>query len=125
MSACLSLTKYLCGLVYTSNDAGIHPGAKVRMSASSAASLTEVQRQQEAPATAGFDHELERELRRGGHIPSSGGSTPHPPAGPYTFQRYEAWQRPGLTPPPAEALKLLHRLAADAGAARYLLCGIL
>ena len=36
-------------------------------------------------------------------------------AGPHTFQRYEAWQLPMLAPAPAEALKLLHRLAADPG----------
>ena len=36
-------------------------------------------------------------------------------AGPHTFQRYEAWQLPVLAPAPAEALKLLHRLAADPG----------
>ena len=38
-------------------------------------------------------------------------------AGPHTFQRYEAWQLPMLAPAPAEALKLLHRLAADPGIA--------
>lgn len=35
--------------------------------------------------------------------------------GPYTFGTYEAWNQPGLTPPPSEATKLLHRLAADPG----------
>ena len=36
-------------------------------------------------------------------------------AGQYTFQSYEAWNVPSLHPPPAEALKLLHSLAADRG----------
>lgn len=40
-------------------------------------------------------------------------------AGPYTFQRFQAWD--GLPmdafPSPAHALKLLHRLAADRGIA--------
>lgn len=36
-------------------------------------------------------------------------------AGPYTFQRYEAWNRSDLQPEPSNALKLLHRLAADRG----------
>jgi len=36
-------------------------------------------------------------------------------AGPYTFQKFEAWQHPGLSPGASEALKLLHRLAADPG----------
>lgn len=35
--------------------------------------------------------------------------------GAYIFQRFEAWQHPGLSPTPSEALKLLHRLAADPG----------
>ena len=38
-----------------------------------------------------------------------------PHAGPYTFASYQAWQHPGLTPAPSEALKLLHKLAADPG----------
>lgn len=29
--------------------------------------------------------------------------------GDFTFKGYESWQRPGLLPPPPEALKLLHR----------------
>ena len=36
-------------------------------------------------------------------------------AGPYTFQAYEAWQRQGLQPEAPQAMKLLHRLAADPG----------
>ena len=36
-------------------------------------------------------------------------------AGPYTFQRHEVWQQPLLSPPTSDALKLLHRLAADPG----------
>ena len=36
-------------------------------------------------------------------------------AGQYTFHGYEAWNVPSLHPPPAEALKLLHSLAADRG----------
>ena len=35
--------------------------------------------------------------------------------GAYIFRRFEAWQHPGLSPVPSEALKLLHRLAADPG----------
>lgn len=33
------------------------------------------------------------------------------------FQKFEAWQLSGLSPIPTEALKLLHRLAADPGIA--------
>ena len=33
------------------------------------------------------------------------------------FLSFETWTVPGLAPPPAEALKLLHRLAADPGIA--------
>ena len=38
-------------------------------------------------------------------------------AGPHTFQGFEAWQQALLSPPPPDALKLLHRLAADPGIA--------
>ena len=38
-------------------------------------------------------------------------------AGPYVFQHYETLQGTGLRPSAAEALKLLHRLAADPGIA--------
>lgn len=38
-------------------------------------------------------------------------------AGPYVFQKFEAWEHPGLFPTAPEALKLLHRLAADPGIA--------
>ena len=37
--------------------------------------------------------------------------------GAYVFQKFEAWQHLGLTPDPIEAMKLLHRLAADPGIA--------
>ena len=39
------------------------------------------------------------------------------PAGPHVFQRFEVWGVAGLSPPPSEALSLLHRLAADPGIA--------
>ena len=42
---------------------------------------------------------------------------PYYDAGSYTFHNFEAWTHPGLHPPPPEALKLLHRLAADRGIA--------
>ena len=35
--------------------------------------------------------------------------------GPYTFQSFESWQQPGLSPAPLEAMKILKRLAADPG----------
>ncbi len=38
-----------------------------------------------------------------------------PHAGPYTFASYEVLSQPGLSPPPSEATKLLHKLAADPG----------
>ena len=39
------------------------------------------------------------------------------PAGPHVFQQFEAWGVAALSPPPSEALHLLHRLAADPGIA--------
>ena len=88
------------------------------MLASRPADVEAVQGQREDSRVPGFDTELRRQLRRAGVADGDGGSGAKQalPSGPYTFQRFEAWQRPGLTPPPAEALKLLHRwvLAARA-----------
>jgi hypothetical protein len=92
-------------------QAGIRPGARLKMMASAAAAVEAVRRQRDDALTRGFEGELRRELQRSGAATAG----PRLPSGPYTFQRYEAWQRPGLAPPPTEALKLLHRLAADPG----------
>ena len=91
--------------------AGIAPGARFKMLASRPADVEAVQGQREDSRVQGFDTELRRQLRRAGVADGGGGSgaTQALPSGPYTFQRFEAWQRPGLIPPPAEALKLLHR----------------
>lgn len=87
--------------------AGIRPGARLKMMASRQADVAAVQAARDDRLTPGFDAELLREMAR------TGAAGPRqPPAGPHTFQRYEAWQRPGLAPPPGEALKLLHRRAA-------------
>lgn len=91
--------------------AGIRSGGKVALMASAAADVDAVRRAKDLPGMAGFDHELQREQRR----QAGGAAAAGPPAGPYTFQRFEAWQAPGLQPSPSEALKLLHQLAADAG----------
>lgn len=78
------------------------------MMASAAAAVEAVQRQRDDALTRGFEGELRRELQRSG----AAAAGPRLPSGPYTFQRFEAWQRPGLSPPPTEALKLLHRCGA-------------
>jgi hypothetical protein len=85
--------------------AGIRQAARLKMLASKAADVDAVREAREDGRAPSFDHELRRELRRRGAAPAH----PQPPAGQHTFQHYEAWQRPGLTPPPGEALKLLHR----------------
>lgn len=99
-------------------EAGIHSGMRLKMMASRADAVAAVQaaEQQGDGRTPGFDHELRRELRRAG-LGDGSSSSSVLPQGPYTFLRFEAWQRPGLRPPPSEALKLLHRLAADPGIA--------
>ncbi len=85
--------------------AGIHTGARLKMMASAAAAVEAVRRQRDDALTRGFEGELRRELQRSGAATAG----PSLPTGPYTFQHYEAWNRPGLVPPPTEALKLLHR----------------
>lgn len=80
------------------------------MMASRAADVAAVQAAQDDRLVPGFEAELRRELRRAGA--AGPGAGVQLPAGPHTFQRYEAWQRPGLSPTPGEALKLLHRCGA-------------
>jgi hypothetical protein len=64
---------------------------------------------QDAPAIASFEHEEHRARSR-----QAAPDDTHR-ASPDTFGRYQAWQYPDLVPPPSEALKLLQRLASDAG----------
>lgn len=92
-------------------DIGVTSGATYRVLGSSAAAVGAVMSAKDEPRIAGFDHELRREAAR-----RAGVAHPRaPPAGPYTFKNFRAWQTPGLTPSPAEALAFLHRLAADPG----------
>lgn len=77
------------------------------MMASRAADVAAVQAGHDDRLVPGFEAELRRELRRAGA--AGPGAGVQLPAGRHTFQRFEAWQRPGLSPPPGEALKLLHR----------------
>lgn len=83
------------------------------MMASAAAAVEAVRRQRDDALTRGFEGELRRELHRSGAATAG----PSLPTGPYTFQHYEAWNRPGLVPPPTEALKLLHRCVTQLTAA--------
>ena len=88
------------------------------MLASRAADVAAVQAARDDALVPGFDAELRRQLRRAGADADGAASSTQPPLmGPFTFKRFEAWQRLGLAPPPDEALKLLHRLAADPGVA--------
>lgn len=93
--------------------AGIRAGMHVRMMASPAAAVQAVAAAEAASAaqrTAGFDHELRRELRRAGLADGSSSSAGSgPQQGQHGFRAFQAWQHPGLVPAPAEAVKLLHR----------------
>ncbi|GJP59275.1 hypothetical protein CLOP_g10175 [Closterium sp. NIES-67] len=112
-------------------DAGIAHGAQITLLASTVADVAAVSALQAGPQAAaaqrviGFDEEIERAIRRGGA--DTGGATKGTkeraaaaaalPKGPYTFHEFRTWQLPGteMRPPVAEALALLHRLAADPG----------
>lgn len=88
-------------------QAGIKAGSAkpLRMVASSAAAVAQVRAARSALRDASFDHDEQRELLRRGLLPPVRARAPSLPAGPYTFRSFEAWQRPGLRPPPSEALK--------------------
>eukprot|EP00884_Botryococcus_braunii_P021848 jgi/Botrbrau1/8347/Bobra.0046s0009.1 len=91
---------------------GMQAGAKVLLMASSASIITALREAKDDPTVAGFNHELKTAQRRR----LRGGAAVTLPKGPYTFQDFRALQGPAFAyPPPSEALRLLHRLAADPG----------
>ncbi|MEW5317621.1 MAG: hypothetical protein WDW38_008904 [Sanguina aurantia] len=92
-------------------EAGLQSGCKVMLLASSVEDVQGVRSAKDLAGLAGFDHELRTAARR---RRQTGGAV-ELPKGDFTFKGYESWQRPGLLPAPPEALKLLHRLAADPG----------
>ena len=89
---------------------GIRSGARLKLMASSQAGVQAVRGAREPPAMPSFEHEEKRERAR-----QAAGSPNQFSSSDLKFQSFEAWQRPGLNPPPSEALKLLHQLASDAG----------
>ncbi|KAK9799763.1 hypothetical protein WJX73_001696 [Symbiochloris irregularis] len=96
----------------TATAAGLKPGMRVMMLASTQQQVQAVQQSKDLAGMAGFDQELVRAARRR----RQGSSAPlRLPTGQYVFHKFQAWAAPGLAPPPSEALKLLHRLAADPG----------
>jgi hypothetical protein len=95
---------------------GVRAGAKLALFVSSASEVAAVRSAREAPRSAPLEHEEAREARR--RAPAAAPS--RPPAGPHAVQAFEAWEAPGLTPPPADALALLRAIAADPGVAGLL-----
>lgn len=96
----------------TAQELGLVSGMRATVYASTKAEISQVQNSRDLPGLAGFEQELKQTMRR---QRGSRNGTLKLPAGPYTFQKFEAWQRPGLSPVLTEGLKLLHRLAADPG----------
>ncbi|KAL0047896.1 hypothetical protein WJX82_002765 [Trebouxia sp. C0006] len=92
--------------------AGLESGMRVEVYASTKEEVEQVRNSKDLPGLASFEQEMKQTMRR--QRGSSRGKLTLP-SGPYTFQKFEAWQRPGLSPVPSEAMKLLFRLAADPG----------
>eukprot|EP00798_Chlamydomonas_sp_ICE-L_P023323 gene23323-30564_t len=86
-------------------------GLKIMLVASLRADVQAVQEAKELDRQASFDHELKRAALRRASTPGSTG----PPNGEFTFQSYKTLQSPALRPSAAEAMKLLHKCAADEG----------
>lgn len=93
----------------TLSEVGVKQGSKVKVMASSAETLAEVQHAKELPGLPSFEHEAKVAAQRS----APPGSTASGRSSQYPFQRFEAWQFPGLKPGPAEALRLLKQLASD------------
>eukprot|EP00200_Dunaliella_tertiolecta_P011710 CAMPEP_0202385454 /NCGR_PEP_ID=MMETSP1127-20130417/60939_1 /ASSEMBLY_ACC=CAM_ASM_000462 /TAXON_ID=3047 /ORGANISM="Dunaliella tertiolecta, Strain CCMP1320" /LENGTH=353 /DNA_ID=CAMNT_0048985623 /DNA_START=59 /DNA_END=1120 /DNA_ORIENTATION=+ len=99
----------------TADKFGLQTGAKVMLLGSRQSEVEALQHAKAAEPRlrmAGFEHEaLMAAQRRRTARPVA------PPTGtPFTFHDYQVLpERPGVFPPPKEALKLLHRLASDSG----------
>ncbi|DBA84875.1 TPA: hypothetical protein ACH3X1_005894 [Trebouxia sp. C0004] len=91
---------------------GLESGMRVEVYASTKEEVEQVRNSKDLPGLASFEQELKQTMRR--QRGNSRGKLTLP-SGPYTFQKFEPWQYPGLLPVPSEAMKLLHRLAADPG----------
>jgi hypothetical protein len=91
--------------------AGIVNGSKIKLMASKKSDVAAVQsaHAREPLAMPSFEHEEQRERARQSKSTSPTGSAE------IRFARLEEWNFPGLTPPPAQARALLHRLASDPG----------
>ncbi|KAG2501725.1 hypothetical protein HYH03_000225 [Edaphochlamys debaryana] len=97
------------------SEAGLVSGSRALLLASRAEEVEAVRAAKDLPLLRGFDEELKRAARRRRTAASTAAGNPQPPRGEWTFHGYQAWERPGLQPPPAQALKLLYRLASDPG----------
>lgn len=87
---------------------------RVMMVASRPGEVAAALAQRELPRLRGFAEEevlLATRRRRSSAVAAG----PPPPGERFTFGRFETWETPGLNPPSATALALLHRLAADPG----------
>lgn len=96
------------------NTAGITDGATLMLVASRGAAVAKVQQEGDDATLLPLHEELLRTARR----TNRGTAAPAPPTGEFTFGGYQALpvdQMPGVSPPAAQALALLHRLAADPG----------
>jgi hypothetical protein len=94
--------------------AGFVDGETVMMIASRKADIERVKQMKDDTRLLGISEELARTARRAQRQTT----TPVPPSGEYTFKEYRALpisEIPGASPGSGEALKLLHRLAADPG----------
>ena len=92
--------------------AGIGKNSKLTLMASTKNEVQAVQHAVDQSKTLpSFEHEEKREIARQRPPQPSSSSSPKD----QMFQRFEAWQFPGLVPSQKHALDLLYRLAADPG----------
>jgi hypothetical protein len=94
---------------------GLRSGDRVKLLASDRAAVDEVRRARDLPGLGSIEHEVQRELQRG-----MASSTTTSTAG-TRFAQFEAWQLPGLTPPPAEVSKAQVQHATGKGQWLWLL----
>lgn len=91
----------------------LQPNDRLLLMASTVQAIRAVQNATDLPGMAGFDHEARVHAQRTVYVSGA----VQLPRTRYTFCRFSTWSEPGLPlhPPEAEALQILHRLAADRG----------
>ncbi|GMH46021.1 hypothetical protein BSKO_13985 [Bryopsis sp. KO-2023] len=96
----------------TCSESGLLNGKQYMVLGSSQSDIQRIREAKELPGLLGFDGEVKRAAMR---RRTRANTKANPPRGEFTFGDYKVLNLPTAMPASSEALKMLHRLAADPG----------